>query len=170
MKKQKIVEYLKKLNECEMVTIDGTDIKRLIFKDRKEVFNIFGSEKKGVLNPFNDYTYEWLNSFLSHIVDLFNYNDFTEIREIEESINDLIHEWVDSEVSIYTSDLTLWLSNNNSNVNYLEDAIKEYPTANNHLQLAQYKAIEECFCNAVPVLLKHLKNKFGRKNEITKTR
>lgn len=160
MEKQKIIDYLKKLNEFERISVDGQDRKRLIFKNGDEIFEIFGAEEKEILSPFNDYTYEWLNSFLYNVIDFIEDNDFTDFDELEDNISDIIFEWIDSETDIYTSDLTKWLADNNSNTSYLEEAIKENPSADNHLQLAQYKAIEELYNNALYVLFNHLRDKF----------
>lgn len=158
--KEEIIKYLKHLNEVEYIKVSGTDKERLIFKNRGEVFDIFGSEDKGVLNPFNDYTYIWLNSFLSNVIDEIERSDFTDFEELEESINNIISEWIDSETDIYTSDLTEWLADNNINQYYLEEVIKEFPSGNNHIALAQYKAIEELYYNALSILINHLKDNF----------
>lgn len=158
--KEEILTYLKHLNEYERIKIDGTDKERLIFKNSSEVFKIFGENGEQVLNPFNDYTYEWLNSFLYNVIDYISKSDFENVDSLQEEIQDNLNEWVDSETSVYTSDLTHWLDNNNSNVYYLEEAIKEYPTHENHLMLAQYKAIEELYYSALTYLINDLKNNF----------
>ena len=44
------------------------------------------------------------------------------------------------------------------------EGIKENPHADNHLQIAQYKAIEELFFNALNILMADLKNKFQNSN------
>lgn len=165
MEKQKIIDYLKNLNEFKRVKVDGQERKRLIFKNRDDIFEIFGREEKEILNPFNDYTYEWLNSFLYNVIDFIEDNDFEDFDELKDSISDIIFEWIDSEVDIYTSDLTQWLTNNNSNNYYLEEAIKENPSADNHLQLAQFKAIEELYYNALNVLIDHLESKFAGEDD-----
>jgi len=160
MNKQLIIDYLKHLNEYERVKIEGTDEERLVFKNSNEMFELFGHEDKGVLTPFNDYTYEWLNSFLYSVIDLIGYENFDTIEELQEKIQDQMPEWVDSSVSVYTNELTKWLASNNSNTEYLETAIKEYPNADNHLALAQYQAIDELYNNALNVLINHLESKF----------
>jgi hypothetical protein len=161
MEKQKIIDYLKNLNEFERISVDGQERKRLIFKNRDEIFEIFGKEEKEILSPFNDYTYEWLNSFLYNAIDFIEDNDFEDFDELKDNISEIIFEWIDSEVDIYTYDLTQWLANNNSNTYYLEEAIKENPSADNHLQLAQFKAIEELYYNALNILIDHLEGKFA---------
>ena len=89
--KEEIIKYLKHLNEYERIKIDGTDKERLIFKNRDEVFKIFGGEEKEVLTPFNDYTYEWLNSFLYSVIDFINYTNFNNLEELQEKIQALVN-------------------------------------------------------------------------------
>jgi len=162
MNKQKVIEYLKDLNQREVIKIDNNNKTRIIFKQSQKVFNIFGSEKAGVLNPFNDYTYKWLNSFLYSVIDLIGYGTFDNFEELNDKINDLIFEWVDSETDVYTSDLTEWLNSNNNNVYYLTEASEEYSQTDGfkNLQLAQYKAIEEVYNNALSILIEDLKTEF----------
>jgi hypothetical protein len=158
--KQEVIKYLSHLNEYEYIKRSGSDKEVLIFKNRDEIFKIYGEIDKEILSPFNDYTYNWLNSFLSNVIDFINHNDFNDFEELENSIQNVLYEWVDSETDIYTSDLTAWLADNNTNQYYLEEAIKEYPEGENHIQMAQYKAIEELFNNALNVLIEDLKNQF----------
>ena len=158
--KEEVIKYLNHLNEYERIKINGIDKERLVFKNRDEVFNIFGKEEKEILSPFNDYTYEWLNSFLYSVIDYIGYSDFDNFDELNEKIQNNLYEWVDSETDIYTSDLTQWLADNNTNQYYLEEVIEEYPEAKNHIQLAQYKAIDELYNNALSELIKDLKSQF----------
>lgn len=162
--KKAIIEHLKHLNEYEYIKVDGQDKQRLIFKNGQEVFSIFGSEDKEVLNPFNDYTYEWLNSFLSNVIDLLEINEYSNFEELSEDIQDHISEWSDSETDIYTSDLTEWLHYNNNNVYYIEESIKEFGINTNDvngfsiLMTAQYMAIQELFNSALCCLMDYLKD------------
>lgn len=162
LNKIEIIKYIEDLNKSEVIKIQNSDKTRRIFKQSNEVFNIFGSEDKGVLNPFNDYTYEWLNSFLYSVIDLLKYKDFETFEEMSEEISENLNEWVDSETDVYTSDLTEWLNSNNSNVYYLTEASEEFNETDGfkNLQLAQYKAIEEVYNNALGCLIEDLKNKF----------
>jgi len=153
LNKIKIMEFLTDLNKYKRIKIQDSDKERLIFLDSDTVFKHFGGEDK-VLLPYNDYSYEWLNSFFYNVIDLIKSNDFEDLEELSESINDHVHEWADSETDVYTSDLTEWLNASPYNVTYLEDAIKEYGSdCDNLLMAAQYTAITEAFCNAVSCLI-----------------
>ena len=160
--KNKVISYIEDLNKTEVIKIHDSDKTRRIFKQSDEVFKIFGSEDKGVLNPFNDYTYEWLNSFLYSVCDFIGYDNFDDFDELSEHISEVLNEWVDSEVSVYTSDLTEWLHNNNSNVYYLTEVGEEYEETDGFklLAQAQYKAIEEVYNNALNCLIEDLKAEF----------
>lgn len=160
--KQKIIDELKQLHEHEIIKVCDSNEERLIFKNRDKTFKIFSDcDDESSLNPFKDYTYDWLDTFLCNVCDFLEYdlNDEATAEEIIESLEkfgDDLHEQIDSTVSIYTSDLIKWLGSHNSNVYYLEDAIKEFPDGDNHLQLAQYKAIEESFNSFLNSLKKYL--------------
>ena len=162
MEKQKIIKYIKDLNKTEVIKISDNQKTRTLFKQSDEVYKIFGEENKGVLNPFNDYTYLWLESFLNNVVEFLGYNDFDDFDELSELIQDNLNEWVDSEVSVYTSDLTEWLNDSNNNVYYMTEATEEYGQTDGFkiLQLAQYKAIEEVFNNALSCLIDDLRTQF----------
>jgi len=162
MNKKEVISYVEDLNKTEVIKIQDSEKTRRIFKQSKEVFDIFGSEDKGVLTPFNDYTYEWLNSFLYSVVDLLGYEEFETFDELSESISDKISEWVDSETDVYTSNLTEWLNDSNSNVYYMTEVGEEYGTSDGFqlLQQAQYKAIEELYYNALGCLIDDLKTQF----------
>ena len=162
MNKEKVINYLKDLNKTEVIKIQNSDKTRRIFKQSNKVFNIFGAENKRVLNPFNDYTYKWLNSFLNNVINLLNSSDFDNFDDLSEQISEDLTEWAESEVSIYTSDLTEWLNDNNLNVYYLTEAIEEYNETDGfkNLQIAQFKAIEEHFNTALNCLIEHLKEEF----------
>jgi len=64
-KTKQIIQEFERLNKTKTIKIDGTDKERLIFINSDEVFKIFSNynDERG-LNPFNDYTYNWLNEFL----------------------------------------------------------------------------------------------------------
>ena len=162
--KTEIVEYLTELNKFKMVKINGLDKERLVFINSDKVFNIFGTEAKEILTPFNDYTYNWLNSFISNVKDLIEGNDYDSYDELQDAINDNMYEWADSETDIYTSDLTEWLNDSNSNQYYLTEASRE-GYHDNLLIVAQCKAIEELFNNALPVMIYDLKTEFPETEE-----
>jgi len=161
MDKIKIIEYLKDLNKTHKIKIDGTEEERLIF-DSDEVFKIFGEFEKGCLSPFNDYSYKWLNSFLDNVVELLDYEDFETFDELQDKINDKVYGWCDSEVDIYTHNLTKWLNDNINNVYYLTESLEEFGEGDGFklLSMAQYKAIEEHFNNSANILIEHLKTKW----------
>jgi hypothetical protein len=162
MDKNKIIAYIEDLNKTEVIKIQNSDKTRRIFKQSDKVFDIFGAENKSVLNPFNNYTYEWLNSFLNSVKDFINSEDFEDFDELSEKISEVLPEWIDGEVSVYTSDLTEWLNDNNSNVYYLTEANEEYGNTDGfkNLQIAQYIAIEEVYNNALNCLIDDLKVEF----------
>lgn len=160
--KNKIVNHIEKLNDTKRIKIDGTENERLVFNN-EETFKIFGEMDKGCLVPFKDETYEWLNSFLLRVVELLGYEDFDTLEELENKISDdLIYEWIDSEVDPYTSGLTEWLNSHNENVYYLTQALEEQEIKDGFqaLQVAQYKAIDEVFNSALRILMENLKEEF----------
>ena len=164
MKFKLIIEELEHLSEHGYINIQDSDKKRLIFKNREEVFKLFGGEKKEVLTPFNDYTYVWLHSFLRDLTDYLSQGLKENSTDMEEAFNkfyDIMSEYIDSEVDVYTSDLTEWLNDRNSNIYYLDEAHKEFRDSDNILGIAQYKAIEEIYFNAYELLKEHLNNKFN---------
>lgn len=147
MKSRKsFIKHIEHLKEFKHIDVDRQEQKRLIFNN-DEVFELFGVENENILNPGNDYTYEWLHSLFCHLVDHLNENDSNDL----ESFQEIMPEYIDSEVNVYTSDLTGWLNHNKGNVSYLDDAIEEGATTN-ILMVAQYKAIEELFNNALRVV------------------
>ena len=158
--KKEIVKELKRLNESKMIKIQNTDKERRVFINSNDVFEIWGSEDKEVLCPFDDYTYEWLNSFLYAVIDLIDRNNYDDLEELEEDIRDNISEWVDSEIDVYTSDLTEWLNHSNGNVYYLDEVAKE-GHIENILMIAQGKAIDELFHNALNELMIYLNDNYG---------
>ena len=163
--KTEILSYLKDMNAYKMVKINGQDKERLVF-DNKTAWDVFGNYETGVLNPMNDYTYEWLNSFLSNVIDLIERNSFDTYEELSEAIQEDIYEWADSETDVYTSGLTGWLADNNTNPQYLDEAVKEGAT-DNILMVAQNKAINELFNNSIPLLIDDLKATYEEVEEIT---
>jgi hypothetical protein len=159
IKKEEMIKELTRLNEYKRIKVQGTEKERLVFINSDEMFKLFGSEAKGVLTPFDDYTYEWLNSLLYDVIGLIKYNDFEDVEELGESIQDVMHEWVDSEVDVYYSGLTEWLNHSNGNIYYLEEVVKEGVTEN-ILMVAQYKATEELFNNALLILFEYLRDNY----------
>lgn len=95
----------------------------------------------------DDYIYQWFKDILS---DLSDYS-----IETQEDIDEAMGEIIDSNISVYTSDLTEWLNTNNNNVYYLSEVLDEYGSELDGFQLlsiAQSKAIQEVF-DAIQALL-----------------
>lgn len=163
MNKEKIKAYLEDLNQHEYINIQGTDKKRLTFKKSEEIFNIYRMSNNGVLEPFDDYSYEWLNNFLIRVVEFIDYTDFEDLEELNNLITDELPEWTDGEVNVYTSDLTEWLNSSNYNVEYITQAQREYGQQDDGfklLSMAQYTAINEHFYKSLEIMIKDLKENF----------
>jgi len=168
IQKEKIIKYLNELNDTKTIKINGRDRKRRLFND-KRVFEIYGAEKNEVLSPFNDYTYEWLNSFFYQVIDHINASDAEDYEELSEEIQDNICEWADSETSVYTGVLTEWLADRNTNVYYINEVIEEQGEVKDGFTLlmqAQYKAIYELYNNALALLIDDLKAEFEEVEEV----
>ena len=163
--KTEILSYLKDMNAYKMIKINGQDKERLVFNN-KTAWDVFGNYEIGVLNPMNDYTYEWLNSFLSDVISLIEDNNYDTYEELSEAIGDNINEWADSKTDVYTSSLTAWLADNNTNPCYLDEAVQEGAT-NNILMVAQNKAIQELFFDSEQLLIDDLKATYEEIEEIT---
>lgn len=70
-----------------------------------------------------------------------------EVKTLDD-VEEVRSELVDSMVDIYTADLTAWLADSISNVEYLTQAMEEYGQPQDGfklLALAQYMAIDEVF-------------------------
>lgn len=154
MEKKQLIKKLEGLNKTKMIKVTGTDKERLVFTN-EETFKLFGKVDSGVLEPFNDYTYVWLSDFLTDL------NEFLEgskndLNTALEDFKEHISEYVDNRTDVYTSDLTEWLHDRNGNVSYLTDALEEHGVKDGFkaLQMAQYKAIEELYYNALSIIEK----------------
>ena len=157
MDKKQIAKELERLTEFKIIKVDGTKKERLVFLN--DTFKIFGEMDKGILNPYNDYTYNWLHSFLSNVKDLISHNDYDDFDALQEGIQEVMHEWVDSEVSVYDGELNNWYATSNDNKEYLEQVVEEGHKTN-LMTIAQYKAIDELFNNALNCLIKYLEDNF----------
>jgi len=146
-------ELIKKLNEWDKIKIIKRDNKEIVVFENEETFKLFGQEKDGVLNPFNNYTYKWLDSFFLNLRDYLESND-GDLEELIENFRDDMHEYIFTD--IYTSDLTEWLNDNENNVYYLTDVLEEMDIKDGFklLEIAQYKAIEELYFNALNIIEK----------------
>lgn len=96
----------------------------------------------------NDWIYDKYESILSNIS---GYDDYSNIDNIRPEI-------VDGLVDCYTSNLTEWLNDNNSNVYYISEALENFGNGNNDgfalLAQAQYLAIDEIFSKVASLLEK----------------
>ena len=74
---------------------------------------------------------------LGHIADL----------EEGDEVEDLVLEWVDGDVPLYTGDLTSWLAEDVNHVVYITSAIEEFGAKDSLplLQMAYYLALEDVY-------------------------
>lgn len=158
MNKEELIKKLKEWNKTK--TIKKGDKEILVFEN-EEVFKIFGREQDEVLNPFNNYTYEWLSDFFYDLLDFLEYceedvrNELKTLNELLEDFSDNIFEYADTRVDVYTSNLTEWLNDNPNNVYYLTEAREETEETDGFklLQIAQFKAIGELYNNALSIIV-----------------
>lgn len=157
--KTELIKQLNHFNEVEYIKVNGTEKERLIFKN-DEVFKVFGEKDTGVLNPFNDYSYNWLHDFLNDFTDYIESSKEKDISQDIDNFRDNINEYIDNRTEVYTSNLTAWLNSNNNNVYYLTEVLEENEVKDGFqlLQLAQYKAIEEIYYNALSIIEKEMIN------------
>ena len=82
----------------------------------------------------DNYIYNWADSALDNIAT----GDMTE---------DNIHEYIDSEVDVYTAGLTAWLHSRCDRVYYLTEALDDFEPKDGFqaLSMAQYAEIREVF-------------------------
>jgi len=88
---KELIKTLTRLNKSQYVEVQGTKKKRLVFDNSDEMFKLFGQEEKRVLTPFNDYTYEWLNSLISNLIDFLEQDKDNTIEDFEENIHEYIY-------------------------------------------------------------------------------
>jgi len=159
MNKEEIIKDLEKLNEYKRIG----ENKQLVFKDNRTFKILSDCSSKGALNPFNNYSYEWVNTFLYNVIDCLKNNDFDNLEELKENINENLYEWVDNEVNVYNSDLTKWLNDNVNNMYYLDEVLEEQENIKSSFDLlrdGQYKAIEETFNLALSQLMTYLEETY----------
>lgn len=149
----RVADLLYELCEsAEYVEVSGETSRRLVFRD-KRAFKIFGGS---VLNPFDDYTYEWSLHLLESIAEYLS--DNPEAADLAGFKERRLYETVDSLVDVYTSELTRWLGDRPTNLCHLDDVLQEYGSTDSFQALAraQYSAIEEVaygLCDRVEGLL-----------------
>lgn len=139
-----ILNNLRELNKIDIIkTNEGKE--RIFFINSDKVFKLFSDSENG-LNPFDDYSYKWLNDFLDSFID--SCRDEDDINENIENFENDLYSYIDSTTEIYTNDLTKWLNDNNNNVYYLTQVLEEGEGLKDGfqlLQLSQYRAIQEHF-------------------------
>lgn len=91
-----------------------------------------------------DFRYQTLYNFLEWMED----NQFETIEDAQDSI----FEFCDTEIPVYTSDLTKWLSESNYHVYYLEQAVIE------HGQTEGFKILSSAYYFAVSELAYEILN------------
>jgi len=113
-----------KTKYCFKLSVIGTD------KDYEKL-----SEFMREINTSEDFIYQKVVNCLEWIIS-------NGINELDDSSSDMLSEAIDSEVSVYTSDLTDWLGSHNSNIYYLNEVLAEYGTKDGFQALSQ--AQREC--------------------------
>ena len=156
--KASVLNYVKELNEYETIKIKNSEEKRIIFK--KNCFKMFN------LNPFNEYSYIWLTSFLDSVIYVLDYEgfkDFDELNEVLERFEENLNQEIDNETDIYTYNLTKWLNSDIENIYYLSEVLKYYDEKDcfKLLQMAQYKAISEFYYKSNESLKDLLETEFN---------
>jgi len=137
---KKIDKYL---NQFEIKKVEGEY--KTLFKD-----NASQELKDSIMKAHGDkLPHEWtFNTYHSILSNLSDY-DIKNEEDLEENKFELIEGLVD----VYTSDLTAWLHDHNSNVHYLKEALENEPEDEFQLLgMAQYIAIEEIYNEVVDLL------------------
>lgn len=141
---QKIDKYINQFTAKEF----GDLPTRIIFEE-----NASEELRSSVRNAHGDsLPDDWV--FDTYLRILQTMNDYE--MDNDEKLEDYRSEIVDGLVSIYTSDLTDWLGSNNSNVEYLTEALEEFEPKDGFqaLAMAQYQAIDEIYSEVVSLLTK----------------
>lgn len=103
----------------------------------------WGDDDAAIINPSNDYTYEWTDAALQSIADALTGEDIdTLMGQLDEWDSG---EFADGAADVYTAGLLSWLSDNPGNVDYIGQAADEFGEKDGFklLQMAQYLAIRE---------------------------
>ncbi len=110
---------------------------RVVFDDSR-AWEWFGGEED-ILDPFNDYSYRWLLRALESINAWLD--EYEHIEEYDPT------EDIDAAVDVYTSDLTAWLHDRATNLEYLTEVLCELEPKDGFqlLTMAQATAIGETF-------------------------
>lgn len=142
----KILTEVEKYLQC-LEVLEKKEGKKIIafideaMKEGSELYQYYEklSEIIHTIESNEDFVYQEVYNCLNYLNDnIDDSNDF-------ESIRDNISEGIDSEVDVYTSDLTEWLNSSNYNVYYLTQALTEFEEKDGFkaLAIAQSLAINE---------------------------
>lgn len=146
MDKKELIKTLKDIEESsKVINVEGTKETRLIFQD-KRAFELFGGMNDGVLNPYNDFTYEWLDSIIMDIVCYLE-EDNADLENFDYS------DTVESLTSIYNGELLRWVGFADNSY-YVDDALKEADIKDffELLRYSQNRAIEEFIGNVAGII------------------
>ena len=157
--KEKDVQKYRNLFELKTFSQDGGEIRKYVFKDEsfkrgskmdkphKEISDVMHKLIDGLSM---DFVYEQVVACLDWVLE--NCQDGG--LDIDDSC-DSMHESIDSNVDVYTSNLTGWLNENNNHVYYLTEALHEFGEGQDGFQLlasAQYMAIEEVWAGIINLI------------------
>lgn len=95
---------------------------------------------------------DWIYSTFANLLEKLTEYELNTIDDLE----NVRSEVVDSQVDIYTSDLTAWLNEDNRNVYYLTNAYEDYKPVDGFeaLTIAQSIAIDEVMQSVINLLSK----------------
>jgi calcineurin-like phosphoesterase family protein len=115
----------------------------------EEVFKVFGEKDNGILNPWNNSTYDGLYYFLRDLLDVLKYEE--NIEDLREMVNGRI------EAAIYNNDLLKFISENSLNSCYADDVLSEGFKGSffELLQQAHYRFLDDIYNNATTILFKY---------------
>lgn len=91
----------------------------------------------------DNFSYNLIDTLLIELDDLAHESE--NLEEFKEKIDNQLYEIIDSNIDIYTKELTEWLNSDINNVYYISQALENHETKDGFqlLQLAQYEAISE---------------------------
>jgi len=91
----------------------------------------------GNLNVSYSFLGKAVISILSHIANL----------EEGEEVEDLITEWIDEDIPVYTGELTSWIAEDDNHVEYITEALDRFGVVDGFtlLKMAYYIALEDVY-------------------------
>jgi|SRR3990167_2141750 len=147
--KEKLLKVLREISRSSEIIKIEENKNRFIFNDKRAIEYFSDSKRGGALNPFNDFTYGWVDSFISQSIDYIQTLE-DDLSDYDlEGFGDARHEFIDGLVNPYNNDLLKWLSSHLSNASYVEEAVEEFGLDTNNfnfwnlLQQGQYRHIED---------------------------